>query len=103
MLHDNYLCLVEFNKQQIKEVRSETQPENSETKTTRERVWIRPTPMNIPPSLSCDKRIKMKKSDHGLFFRSAMMKGRGFTANSWFRSLWTDSLQRMNAPNWDRS
>ena len=29
MLHDNYLCLVESNKPQIKEVRSKTQLENS--------------------------------------------------------------------------
>ena len=33
MLRDNYLSLVESNKQQIKEVRSKTQPENLETKT----------------------------------------------------------------------
>ena len=42
MLHDNYLCLVESNKQQIKEVRSKIQAENSETKATSKRVWIRP-------------------------------------------------------------
>ena len=32
MLHDNYLVLVESNKQQIKEARSRTQSENLETK-----------------------------------------------------------------------
>ena len=42
MLHDNYLCLVESNKQQIKEVGSKTQAENSETRSTPKRVWIRP-------------------------------------------------------------
>ena len=34
--------LVEFIKQQIKEIRSKTQPENLEAKTTPERVWIHP-------------------------------------------------------------
>ena len=43
MLHDDYLCLVESGKQQIKEVRSIIQPENLETKATPKRVWIRPT------------------------------------------------------------
>ena len=44
MLHNNYLCLVESNKQQIKEVRSKIQTENAETiKATPKRVWIRPT------------------------------------------------------------
>ena len=43
MLHDNYLCLEESGKQQIKEVRSKIQPENVETKATPKRVWIRPT------------------------------------------------------------
>ena len=42
MLHDNYLCLVESNRPRIKEVRSKTQTENSETKATPQRVWIRP-------------------------------------------------------------
>ena len=42
MLHDNYLCLVESNKQQIREDRNIAQPENSETKTTPKRVWIQP-------------------------------------------------------------
>ena len=42
MLHDDYLCLVESSKQQIKEVRSIIQPENSETKATPKRVGIRP-------------------------------------------------------------
>ena len=41
MFHENYLRLVESDKQQIKEVRSKTQPENSEIKTTPELVWIR--------------------------------------------------------------
>ena len=43
MLHDDYLCLVESGKQQIKEVRSKIQPENLETKATPKRVRIRPT------------------------------------------------------------
>ena len=42
MLHDNYLCLVESNKQQIEEVTSKIQTENSETRATLKRVWIRP-------------------------------------------------------------
>ena len=43
MLYDDYLCLVESGKQQIKEVRSKVQAENLETKGNPERVWIRPT------------------------------------------------------------
>ena len=42
MLHDNYLCLAELNKQQIEEVKSKIQAENSETRATPKRVWIRP-------------------------------------------------------------
>ena len=42
ILHDNYLCLVESNKQQIKEVRSKTPTKNSGTKATPKRVCIRP-------------------------------------------------------------
>ena len=38
MLHDNYLCLVESNKQQIEKVRSKIQVENSETRATSELV-----------------------------------------------------------------
>ena len=42
MLYDNYLCLVESNKQQMKEVRSKTQTENSAAKATPAAVRIRP-------------------------------------------------------------
>ena len=42
MLHNNYLCLVESNKQQIEEVRSKIQAEYSETRATPKRFWIRP-------------------------------------------------------------
>ena len=60
MLRSNYLCLVEFKKQQIEEVRNKSQAENSET---------RATPISesgfvlciAPPSLSRDRRIKIKK------------------------------------------
>ena len=41
-LHDNYLCLVESNKQQIEKVRSKIQAENLETRAMPKRVWIRP-------------------------------------------------------------
>ena len=34
VLHGNYLCLVESNKQQIEEVGSKIQAENSETRAT---------------------------------------------------------------------
>ena len=43
MLHDNYFCLVESNKQQIEEVRCKVQAKNPQTKTAPKRVWIRPT------------------------------------------------------------
>ena len=42
MFWDNYLRLVVYNKQQIKEVKSKSRPENSEKKATPKRVWIRP-------------------------------------------------------------
>ena len=42
MLYNNYLCLGESNKKQIEEVRSKIEAENSETKATAKRVWIRP-------------------------------------------------------------
>ena len=42
MLHGSYLCSVESNKQQIEEVRSTIQAENSETRATPKRAWIRP-------------------------------------------------------------
>ena len=41
MLHDNYLCLVESNKPQIEKVNNKIQAENSETRATPKRVWIR--------------------------------------------------------------
>ena len=61
MLHDNYLCLVKSNKQQFQKVGSKIQPENLEIKATAQRVWIRPT-YTASPSLSRDRKIKMKKS-----------------------------------------
>ena len=50
LLYDDFLCLVESNEQQIEEVRSKTQPENSETKKTAKWVWICPT---YSPSVFC--------------------------------------------------
>ena len=41
-LHDNYLGLVESNKQQIEKVRSKIQAKNLETRATPKQVWIRP-------------------------------------------------------------
>ena len=41
MFHDNYLCLVESNKQKIEEVRSKIQAENSETRAAPKRIGIR--------------------------------------------------------------
>ena len=49
---------MESNRQQIKEVRSKTQTENSETEVTK----YGSVPCVAPPSLSRDRRIKMKKS-----------------------------------------
>ena len=42
MFHGNYLRLEESNKQQIEEVATKIQAENSETRATPKRVWIRP-------------------------------------------------------------
>ena len=58
MLHDDYLCLMESGKQQIKEVRSKIQPENSETKATP----ISESGFVLRIALSRDRSIKMKKS-----------------------------------------
>ena len=60
MLHDDYFCLMESGKQQIKEVRSKVQAKNLDTKATSKLVW------NVvriaPPPLSRDMKIKIKKS-----------------------------------------
>ena len=42
IFHDSYLYLMESNKQQIEEVRSKIQGENSETRATPKQVWISP-------------------------------------------------------------
>ena len=42
MLHGNYLCLEEFNKQLIEEVGSKIQAEKSETRAMPKQVWICP-------------------------------------------------------------
>ena len=60
MLPNKYLCLMEFNKQQIEEVRSKTKAKNSKAKATPKRVLI--CAMHVPLSLCRDRRIKMKKS-----------------------------------------
>ena len=63
MIHGNYLCLEEFNKTQIEEVRSIIQAEKSEIRATPKRVWNSGFVLFIvSPSLSRDRRIKIKKS-----------------------------------------
>ena len=60
MLHDDYLCLVESGKQQIKEVRRKLK-----RKTWKQRQLLSESGFVLriaPPSLSRDRRIKMKKS-----------------------------------------
>ena len=60
MLHDDYLCLVESGKQQIKEVRRKFK-----RKTRKQRQLLSESGFVLriaPPSLSRDRRIKMKKS-----------------------------------------
>ena len=60
MLHDDYLCLVESGKQQIKEVRRKFK-----RKTWKQRQLLSESGFVLriaPPSLSRDRRIKMKKS-----------------------------------------
>ena len=56
MIHDYDPCLVESDKQQIKEVRSKTQPETG--KLLSESGFV---PRVAPPSLSRDRRIKNKE------------------------------------------
>ena len=60
MLHNDYFCLVESGKQQIKEAKSIIQTETSETKQLLRKSGLALT--IAPPSLSRDRRIKMKKS-----------------------------------------
>ena len=60
MLHDDYLCLVESGKQQIKTVRRKFN-----LKTWKQRQLLSESGFVlriVPPSLSRDGRIKMKKS-----------------------------------------
>ena len=60
MLHDDYLCLVESGKQQIKEIRRKFN-----RKTWRQRQLLSKSGFVLhiaPPPLSRDRRIKMKKS-----------------------------------------
>ena len=60
MLHDDYLCLVESGKQQIKEVRRKFK-----RKTWKQRQLLSESGFVLriaPQSLSRDRRIKMKKS-----------------------------------------
>ena len=60
MLHDDYLCLVESGKQQIKEVRRKF---NRKTRKQRQLLSESGFVLRMaPPPLSRDKRIKMKKS-----------------------------------------
>ena len=60
MLHDNYLCLVESNEQQIEKIKSKIQAENSETRQLlSESGFVLCIAL---PSLSRDRRIKTKKS-----------------------------------------
>ena len=60
MLHDDYLSLVESGKQQIKEIRRKFK---RKTWKQRQRLSESGFVLRIaPPSLSRDRRIKMKKS-----------------------------------------
>ena len=60
MLHDDYLCLVESGKQQIKEV---SRKFNRKTWPQRQLLSESGFILRIaPPSLSCDRSVKMKKS-----------------------------------------
>ena len=61
MLHVNYLCLEEFNKKQIEDVRSKIQTEKSQTRATPKRVWNSGFVLFIASSShSRDRRIKIK-------------------------------------------
>ena len=60
MLYDDYFCLVESGKQQIKEIRRKFK-----WKTWKQRQLLSESRFVLriaPPPLSRDKRIKMKKS-----------------------------------------
>ena len=60
LLHDDYLCLVESGKQQIKEVRRKF---NRKTSKQRQLLSVSGFVLRIGyPQLSRDRRIKMKKS-----------------------------------------
>ena len=70
MLHDDYLCLVESGKQQIEEVRKKFK-----RKTWKQRQLLSESGFVLriaPQSLSRDRRIKMKKSNHNKDFKNSI-------------------------------
>ena len=79
MFHDTYLCLVESNKQQIEEVKSKTQAENSERQLPCESGFVL---CIAPPSFSRGRRIKIKKS---LNLKDAGMKENRTKVRKWTR------------------
>ena len=69
MLHDDYLCLVESGKQQMKEV-----TRKFKRKTGKQRQLLSESGFVLrtaPPSLSRDRRIKMKKSKKKKIYKLA--------------------------------
>ena len=61
MLHDDYLCLVESGKQQIKEVRRKFNRKTWKQGQLLSESWF--VLRRASPRLSRDRRIKMKKSN----------------------------------------
>ena len=71
MLHDDYLCLVESGKQQSKKVRRKFK-----RKTWKQRQLLSESGFVLrigPPSLSRDRRIKMKKSEINADWATAIL------------------------------
>ena len=97
MLHDDYLCLVESGKQQIKEVRRKFK-----RKTWKQRQLLSESGFVLriaPPSFSRDRRIKMKKSINLSFNRQKSGAGESYLLNDQLNQIFVNepSCKKNNA------
>ena len=105
MLHDDYVCLVESGKQQIKEVRGKF---NRKTWKHKQLLSESGFVLRIaPPLRSCVRKIKMKKSNQtkrqtqkgGLWHNGPPTLNQGCGSGSWKRSYFNGSASAKNIPH----